>query len=131
MSLSLAQLSPSLLLDLNIKFQPFGEETSPVLLIFFLILGFCGFLLLILFFSVVFITLTEEDTIVLLDTVDEDSEKMNNEDTEENTDHDSKALKVVKQSDKLPKTLFSTAQQVKTLFCNVFYLFVKLPLLLH
>ena len=52
---------------------------------------------------------------MLLDTEDEDSEEMNNEDSEENTDHDRKTLKVVKQSEKLPKKLFSTAQQGKTL----------------
>ena len=119
------------LIDFNIEFQPFGEETSAVHLVIFLLFGFCGFLLIILLCSDVFITLVEEDTIVLLDTEDEDSEEMNNVETEENADHVSKTLKVVKQSEKLPNKLFSTAQQGNTLFCNVFHLFVKLPLLLH
>ena len=51
------------LTDFNIEFQPFGEETSAVHLLIFLIFGFFGFLLIILLFSVVFITLAEEDTL--------------------------------------------------------------------
>ena len=68
---------------------------------------------------------------MILGTKDKNSEEMNTVDAEENTDHDSKTLKVVKQSEKLPNTLFSSAQRVKTLFCNVFHLFAKLPFLLY
>ena len=66
--------------------------------------------------------------IMLVDNEDEDLEEMNISDRAGNG---SKTLEVVKQSEKLPNKLCSSAQQGKTLFCNVFYLFVKLPLLLH
>ena len=105
------------MIDFNIRFQTFGEETKPVLLFIFLILGFCGFLLLIILFSVVFVTLADDDMIMLVDNEDEDLEEMNILDRAGNG---SKTLEVVKQSEKLPNKLCSSAQQGKTLFCKVF-----------
>ena len=72
-------------------------------------LGFCGFLLLILLLSIIFITLAEDDMIVLID---------NNEDTvgPENIDNCGNTTRIVKQSERLQNRLVLSGQLVKTYF---------------
>ena len=58
-------------------FRTFGEESSNELLVFYLFLGFSGFLLLILLISITCVTLAQDDTLVLINNQEEESDYCN------------------------------------------------------
>ena len=103
-------------------FQPFGEESSTLLLIFYLFLGFCGFFLLILLLSMICIALSEDDQIlVTIDTDDEeDSNACEKYEVEKYVDNGDKSIKVVKQCEQTQNYVVMKGQQMIIRFCELF-----------
>ena len=93
-------------------------------MVFYLFLGFCGFFLLILLLSIIFITLSEDDQILI---------NINTEDEEERKDADNcdKSIKVVKQSEQTQNGLFLEGQKMIIMFGELFKKFIHLPVLLY
>ena len=113
--------------------QQFGEESSTLLLIFYLFLGFCGVFLLILLLSMIFITLSEDDQI-LANINTEDEEESNNcekYEVEKDVENCDKSIKVVKQCEQTQNGLLVNGKQIIIRFCEPFKKFIKFPVLLY
>ena len=119
-----------------ILIKPFGEESSTTLLIIYLFLGFSGFFLFILLISMVFVTLAQEDQILLINTEDEDNEDGDYHEGPNDIENCDQDIKVLKQSEKPPNQYQLKVQKVKTkivYFVNqvahfpllVYYYFIK------
>ena len=95
--------------------QSFGEESSTLLLIFYLFLGFCGFFLLILLLSIILITLSEYDQI-LGNIITEDQEVSNTYEKYE-------VQKDIENCDtimKIPNEVLNKLKQTKMIYCELF-----------
>ena len=103
-------------------FQSFGEESSTLLLVFYLFLGFCGFFLLILLLSIILITLSEYDQI-LGNTITDEKYEVQKE--IENCDT---IMKVVRQSEQIPNEVLNKPKQTKMIYCELFKNFIKFPI---
>ena len=109
----------------NHCFQTFGEESSSVLLAFYLFLGFFGFFLLLLLISMVFITIARDDQIVLVDT--EEDEKYESCDTRADFYYFIPKKKMIVQRENHPSCLLMTIRQEKTFYVNLLLKIVHLP----
>ena len=110
-------------------FQSFGEESSTLLLVFYLFLGFCGFFLLILLLSIILITLSEDDKI-LSNINTEDEEEINTfeaSEVEKDVENCDKIIKGLRQSEQIPNGLLTKGQQMIILFCKLFKNIIQLP----
>jgi hypothetical protein len=113
--------------------QQFGEESSILLLIFYLFLGFCGFFLLILLLSMVFITLSEDDRI-LANIITQDEDESNNcekLEAQKDVGNYDKSIKFVKQSEHIPNRLLMKGQQMIIKFYELFKNVINFPVLLY
>ena len=113
-------------------FQPFGEESSTLLLIFYLSLGFCGFLLIILLLSIIFITLSEDHQILVTINTEENKESNTCEKSEvETVNNCDTSITVVKQSEQTTNGLLMKGQQMIILFWKLFKDIIQFPMLLY
>jgi hypothetical protein len=109
--------------------QQFGEESSTLLLIFYLFIGFCGFFLLILLLSMIFITLSEDDQI-FANIITEDQEERNSE-IEKDAQNCDKTIRVVKQSEQIPNGVLLKGKQMIIVFSELLKNVIKFPALLY
>ena len=115
-------------------FQSFGEESSSLLLVFYLFLGFCGFFILILILSIIFITLSEDDQILGVINTEDDEEENNTfeaSEVQQDVENCDKTRKVVKQSERIQNGLLVKGQQMIIRFCELFKKFIQFPVLLY
>ena len=113
--------------------QPFGEESSTLHLIFYLLLGFFGFFLLVLLLSIILITLSEDDKI-LSNINTEDEEEINTfeaSEVEKDVENCDKSIKVVRQSEQIPNGLFVKGKHMIISFCELFKKCIHCPVLLY
>ena len=102
--------------------QPFGEESSTLLLILYLFLGFSGFFLLILLLSIILITLSEDDQIlVTIDSEDEEeSSSFEKSELEKDVENCENSHRVVSQSGQTQNNVVMKGKQLVILFWKVF-----------
>ena len=106
-------------ITLWIIFQAFGEDTGSAFLILYLFLGFSGFFLLVLLFSIVFITVSDEDQILI------DTEEI--AEAQEDIEHDEKHIKGVKQSRIAQSKFFFKPKSVRNMISETISHFVNFP----
>ena len=114
-------------------FQSFGEESSTLLLIFYLFLGLCGFFLIILFLSIILVTLSEDDQIIVtIDTEnEEDTNTCEKSEVEKGVENCDTSIKVVGQREQIPNGLLTKGQQMIIMLCQLFKKFVLFPVFLY
>jgi hypothetical protein len=117
-----------------IIFQPYGEDSSTVILIGYLLLGFSGFFMLILLLSMVFVTLAQEDQILLINTEDKDIDNgnhFNNSEVKNDIEDGEINIKVLKQTEKSPNKFLLKTQQVKEEMMYFLHRLVNFPLSIY
>ena len=100
--------------------QPYGEESISLVLMFYLVIGVSGFSLFIILLSMVFVTLAQDDQIVIIDTDDED---IHESELQDDNEYNEITVKLLKQKFKSPdKLLIKTPQVMK----NIIYFLNKI-----
>ena len=106
-------------------FQQFGAESSSVVLIFYLFLGFCGLFLFILLISIVLFSHSLDEEEILVD--DEEEDEHGGGDDVENHQN---SVKVVRQRRHRETGLVYKTRPFIFSLTEVFYKFVRLPVFL-
>ena len=96
-------------------FLTFGEELSNELLVSYLFLGFSGFLLLILFISITCVTLAQDDTLVLINNEEEESDYCNDiDEAKDDLNYIEKNKNIFYQRQTIQKQGLLKIKQIKT-----------------
>ena len=111
-------------------FQAFGEESSTLFLTFYLILGVCVFLLLILLISIILITLSK-GTQALVTNNSKNEKDSSCYAVEKDLEHCNNGIKIVEQSEQIQNGLLMKGQQMIIVLCELFNKFAQFPVSLY
>ena len=103
-------------------FQPFGEDSSSPILLFYLFLGFCGFFLLVFLLTNFFLSISEKDQPII------DAEEIT--EIENDTENYEKGIKSANQL-KMNQNLFLKIKRIKSNVSEIITNVLRLPLIVY